>query len=287
MVATAASEFWKNRLSFDPLVSTSQVFLTRKKNESKAQFNLRYREFMSLRVKRYHNLLSEALESAFTHKNRREEALSSTYLIREAINNLPNDDQLGKDIRSVPKLIPTVDMLKRIGKLPDVKIKEFNTMFYESEWNIIKSSRLYDREEALKKLVRSPISFESVEDFMRALDDIRKSIEEDQLSRKVLAVKKRRLMYSSWWKKDQTRGQPMNPLKEVHRRIDDESVRDAFSPFNILLAANKPGAEEGLSHVKYDKTQKTWYWDDLPDTVDFDPESVNSSGREFVSYLNG
>jgi len=286
MFSTAASEFWSNRLKFDPLVSSSQVYITREKNESKAKFSKRYRQFMSLRVNRYHNLLAKVLEDTFTHKHRREEALSLVHLIRTTVKELPSDSQLGKDIRSVPKMIPTVDMLRRLGKLPDLSIKEFNSMFYQSEWNIIKSSRLYKEEEALKKLLKEAISFDKVEGFLDTLTKMRESIAEDALSSVIVKVKKKRLMYASWWKSNQSRDLPMNPLREAHRHTDEENVKDTFFPFTILIADHTPLAEEGLTRIHYDASLKSWYWDDHPGSNGVDPSDLNRAGHELISYLN-
>jgi hypothetical protein len=285
MVETSASEFWNERIKFDPLISPSQVYVTREKNETKSHFNKRLREHMSRRIMRNHNLLAKALEESFTHKNRREEALSLVHLIRKTVQKV-SGSILEKDIRSIPKLIPTADMLSRLGKLPDTGIKEFKSIFQESEWNIIKSSSLYTQEEKLKVLVKQSISFDQVGPFLDRLDEIRQEIRKDPLSSVIVSSKKKRLMFASWWKKNQTRDLPMNPLKEVHRHINEENVMDAFSPFTILVAGHIPLSEEGLTRVKFDTAQKVWYWDEHPGTKELDPKELNTSGREFISYLN-
>jgi hypothetical protein len=285
MMHTLASEYWTRRVGFDALIESSQVSTTREKGESKARYSARQREFLSKRVKRSHNILSQALQEVLTHNHRVEESLALVHLLRTACRDA-DLDTLGKDIKTIPKLVPTALMLKRIGKIPDVKIKEFKTLFHDTEWNDIKSSQLYTAEERLKELMKTSISFDNIESFIQDLDDIRQLVHDDRLSSSVVSLKKKRLMYASWWKKTSPRDQPMEPLKEVHKFANDEKVIQTFSPFEIQVAANTPGAEEGLTRVKYDTSQKAWYWVEIPDTVGYDPSATNQAGREFVSVLN-
>jgi hypothetical protein len=284
-VSTVASEYWERRIGFDPLLDPSQVSITREKGETRARFAARQREFLSKRVKRYHNMLSQSLQEVLTHKHKVEESLALVHLLRTAVR-AADLDVLGKDIKSIPKLVPTAAMLKRIGKIPDVRIKEFKTLYHECEWSSIKTSRLYQAEEELKDLMKTSISFENIELYIIQLDKLREIVKDDRLSSSVISVKKKRLMYASWWKRSVPRDQPMEPIKEVHKFANDEKVIQTFSPFDILLSANVDGAEEGLTRVQYDTSKKVWYWDLIPNTIGFDPTVCNQAGREFVAVLN-
>jgi hypothetical protein len=284
-VSTVASEYWERRIGFDPLIDPSQVSITREKGETRARFSSRQKDFLSKRVKRFHNMLSQSLQEVLTHGYKVEESLALVHLLRTAVR-AADLDVLGKDIKSIPKLIPTAAMLKRIGKIPDVKIKEFKTLYHDIEWSNVISSELYQAEEKLKELMKTSITFDNIEMYIKQLDDIREIVKKDRLSSAIISTKKKRLMYASWWKKSSPRDQPMEPIKEVHKFAGDEKVIQTFSPFDILLSSNVPGAEEGLTRVKYDTSKKVWYWDLIPDTFGYDPTVSNQAGREFVAVLN-
>jgi hypothetical protein len=284
LVCTAASEFWEQRLNFDPLLDSSQVSISRVKGESKAAFSNRSREFMSRKLKRYHNLLSEKLEELFTHSSKREEALALTHLVRVAVKELDDDHILEKDIKSVPKLLPTVPMLRRLGKIPDLKVSDFRSLFLHSEWEIIKSSQLLKIEEIMKVKLKTSLDFDDVKGFIEDLERFQKTIKDDSLSNECLAIKRQRLMFASWWKRQSRVNAPMEPLKEFHKHIDESNVKETFNPFRILNLGNIPGSEEGLNHIGFDVTQKSWYWTSFSNTTPDD--LLEKAGREFVSLLN-
>jgi hypothetical protein len=284
LVCTAASEFWDQKLKFDPLLDSSQVNISRMKGESKAAFTNRSRDFMSRKLKRYHNLLSEKLEELFTHSSSREEALALTHLVRTAVKELDDDHVLEKDIRSIPKLLPTVPMLRRLGKIPDLKIGDFRSLFLHSEWEIIKDSQLLQIEETMKVKLKTSLDFDDVEGFLIDLERFQKTIKNDSLSSECLTIKRQRLMFASWWKRQSRVSSPMDPLKEFHKHIDESNVKETFNPFRVLTLGNIPGSEEAMSHIGFDVTQKSWYWTSFPNTIPGD--LLDKAGREFVSLLN-
>jgi hypothetical protein len=284
LVSTAASEFWDQKIGFDPLLDSSQVNITRMKGESKAAFSNRSREFMGRKVKRYHNMLSEKLEELFTHNNRREEGLALTHLVRVAVRELDDGRILERDIRSIPKLLPTVPMLRRLGKIPDLKISDFKSLFLHSEWEIIRTSQLLKIEEIIKVRLKTSLDFDDVQGFIDDLNDFQKTIQNDSLSSECLSLKRQRLMFASWWKRQARTTSPMDPLKEFHKHIDESNVKETFNPFRILNLGNIPGSEEALNHIGYDVTLKSWYWNSFPNTTADD--LLEKAGREFVSLLN-
>jgi hypothetical protein len=285
LVCTAASEYWDRKIGFDPLLDSSQVQISRMKGESKSAFASRSREFMARRVKRYHNLLSERLQERLTHNNKREEALSLTHLVRVAVRELDDDHVLEMDIKSIPKLLPTVPVLRRLGKIPDIKIMDFKSLFLTSEWEIIKRSELFKIEQIMKDKLNTALVFNQVQSFIEDLHQFQQVVRDDSLSSECLTIKRQRLMFASWWKRSARGGQPMEPLKEFHKHIDESNVKETFNPFRILNLGNIPGSEEGLSHVGYDKAQKSWFWREFASTTSDD--LLNKAGREFVSLLNG
>jgi hypothetical protein len=284
LVYTAASEYWEQKIKFDPLIDSSQVNISRMKGESKTAFASRTREFMGRRLKRFHNLLSEKLSELLTHQNKREESLALAHLVRVTVRDLDDDHILEKDIRSIPKLLPTVPVLRRLGKIPDLKIGDFKSLFLHSEWEIIRQSELFKVEQMMKDKLNNSLAFDDIQGFIDDLNGFQRTVSNDSLSTECLTIKRQRLMFASWWKRQARVTGPMEPLKEFHKHIDESNVKETFNPFRILNLGNIPGSEEGMSHIGYDKALKSWFWASFPSTkVD---DLLERAGRDFVSLLN-
>jgi hypothetical protein len=286
LVQTAASEYWDQKIGFDPLLDSSQVNITRTKGESKAAFNNRNRDFMNRKIKRFHNMLSEKLEELFVHSSKREEALALTHLVRDSVRTLSGEGILEKDLKSIPKLLPTVPMLRRLGKIPDIKISDFKSLFLHSEWEIIKDSQLVKIEEILKSKLKMSLDFDDVHGFLKDMDDFQRTVKNDSLSTECLTIKRQRLMFASWWKRQARTNSPMDPLKEVHKHIDEQNVKETFNPFRILILGNIPGSEEGMSHIGYDVTLKSWFWKPHDTSSTSGVDLLDKAGREFAAILN-
>jgi hypothetical protein len=254
------------------------------KGETKAAFAGRSREFMGRRLKRFHNLLSEKLEELLTHRNKREESLALTHMVRIAVRELDDGRILEKDIKSVPKLLPTVPMLRRLGKIPDLKISDFKSLFLHSEWEIIRKSELFKVEQMMKSKLSTSLAFNDIDGFIKDLNEFSRVVESDTLSTECLTLKRQRLMFASWWKRQARVSAPMEPLKEFHKHIEESNVKETFNPFRILNLGNIPGSEEAMNHVGYDLAQKSWYWNSFPNITPDD--LLERAGRDFVSLLN-
>jgi hypothetical protein len=254
------------------------------KGESKTAFAGRVREFMGRRLKRFHNLLSEKLMELLTHQNRREESLALTHLVRVTVKELDDDHMLEKDIKSVPKLLPTVPVLRRLGKIPDLKIGDFKSLFLHSEWEVIRTSELFKVEQMMKDKLNSSLIFDDVQGFIKDLNEFQRTVSNDSLSTECLAIKRQRLMFASWWKRQARVTGPMEPLKEFYKHIDESNVRETFNPFRILNLGCIQGSEEGMSHIGYDKAQKSWFWNSFSGSKPDD--LLEKAGRDLVSLLN-
>ena len=104
------------------------------------------------------------------------------------------------------------------------------------------------------------LDFDDVQGFLKDMDDFQRTVKNDSLSTECLTIKRQRLMFASWWKRQARTNSPMDPLKEVHKHIDEQNVKETFNPFRILILGNIPGSEEGMSHIGYDVTLKSWFW---------------------------
>lgn len=284
LMQTAASEYWSELIGFDPLVDSAQVHITRMKSESKAAYNGRVRDFMSRRLVRNHNKLSEHLMNLLTHRNKSEHALALTYSIRLGVRELAGRDQLGMDIKSIPKLVPTVAELRRLGKIPDLRIKEFKSIFSTAEWEVLNGSEVVKLESELKQRLQTAVVFDNVQGLIEDLNRIHELSQLDQLTRETLAIKRERLKFANWWKRTSRSNQAMDPYKEIHKHIDEEDVRKTFSPFRILVLGGIPGSEEGMSRITRDPVSGIWSWVERATTGCH--VLLDQAGREFVTHLN-
>jgi hypothetical protein len=162
MMYVAASEYWIQEVGFDPLVHQSQLCVERGQKESADAFKRRQHNLMKSKVDRCHNLLSKAISEAMGKTEVSDFALSLTYLLRRTLEIPAAKLNISSLIEQIPKLIPTYDMLRRLGRIPDSRILEFKSIFHCSEWEIVLSSQTSKLEKELKEMGRTPFSFSTV-----------------------------------------------------------------------------------------------------------------------------
>jgi len=285
MVSTLASDMWSNRLGFDPLVPSEYLDVVRRDKESKAAFERRKTEFMKQRIPRFHNILASAIKESLTHDKARDESLSLVYILRQTYQTLGDKSQIDFYLQSIQKLSPTVAQLRRLGKIPDLKIGEYRNLFLLSEWEEISESPLFKAEAEMKALLKQKITPQSVEDFFKEVFRISESAKADALSLSILEKKRSRLVKAAIWKRNSIRpDSKMDVIKDIRLHAADEDTLRVFSPFDILASANARGSEEGSTRVRYDSSNKLFFWDSRPEGLTCD--RVEKAGRELVSLLN-
>jgi len=287
LLTTVASEYWDRVLSFDPLVSSSQLNVIKEKQENKSDYNKRLKRLMTSPVQRNHSILARLLKDSLVHKHKSEEANALVYLLRNLVRKLDSTEVLQADLKSIEKLTPTHQMLGRLGRIPDINITAFKTMFHTSEWEAISGSNLYKGETELKKILSEKIIFDCLPNWIKRVDDLRESVKADALSKAVLESKRERLKISSVWKKQSDGRVAIEPIKELAKHRNDEKMVKAFSPFDLLVLANHSGSETGFTRVRYNLEKRVFAWAKQdPDDDEVASDLVESAGREYVAALN-
>jgi hypothetical protein len=176
-------------------------------------------------------------------------------------------------------------MLERLGKFPDVSIREFNNLFIQDEWNEIQLSAVYKQEEEIKTIKRKKLdSVQSVLDLLTRLQEVQALIKQCSVSQQALRLKKERLTFAS--KIPKSRQGKTDLWQEVRHKSNDAKVFKTFSPFTILIAAGRPGSEVGNVRFMYNHDNDLWEWN-IPPPNSESCDAVESAGRLFVQELNG
>jgi hypothetical protein len=282
LVSTTASEYYNKRIHFDPLIESNQLEIKRGVNESKREYILRRQEHTKRPIIRNDAILRGAIKSLLTHKDAQAHANALVHMLKTTCKR----SDLGfmeAVIARTPKLIPTIPMLRRLGHIPDISIKEYQSLFHRTEWIAIQGSALYKAESQLKEILKTKITLDNLELVLADLRRLGEDIHKDILSVTSLSVKKKRLAKTAMWKRSMPRT-VVQPLEQAKLRIFDEGVFNTFSPFDILAAANYERAGELITYVRYNKVDKAWF--DDQDIIKLLVPNSAAALSEFLAWLN-
>jgi len=282
LLLTAASEYWTKRIKFDPLVDPSQFEVKRNAKEKKGVYKKRLQAVLHARIIHNEAKLRQLLSEKIVHEHRVEHANALVHSLR-SICQKTDLKFLEPIIRSNSKLVPSIGMLRRLGRVPDFTIREYKELFFPSEWRVIQSSELYRTEETLRQEFQKPVEMEDVERLLSLFNDFHTRISRDRLSSAILQKKKDRLTKASSWKREVV-GETVKPLDTARRQFRDESVRSAFSPVDIFVAANERGAAEIDSSIQYDAEHKSYYLREQ--IAEHSSEMVRAICNEIIAWLN-
>jgi hypothetical protein len=281
MMATA-SEYYKKELKFDPLVDPSQLELKRVDRESQTEYNRRKREHENRPLIRNDALLRSELQKRFTHKDGKAHANALVHILQTVCKET-DLTFFRRYLETTPKLVPTVQMLRRLGLIPDIKIREYNSLFHRSEWIVIQRSMVYKAEDRTKAILREKISIGNLPNILSELGQLSHQVKSDLVSSTILSMKKKRLAKAAIWKRSMARG-TVQPLDEAKHRIHEEGIQTIFSPFEILAAEGLPRAGELFSFVRYDKNEKSWF-SAIQGPEDLVSQALQALG-EYIAWLN-
>jgi hypothetical protein len=283
---TLASDYWTEILGFDPLVPPEHLELRREEKESDAHYKARRIEFLNAPIQRYPRKLALAIKGSLTHEHAEAHANALVHLLRVTFKRSRNKAWFEEYISRNHKLIPSMTELKRLGKLPDVKIKEFKNIFHPSEWRIVLGSRLLKADEELKDILKTKLeSVEAVTASLNAMTRIRDEVEQDPVSVEALRLKKVRLGFASRWRKTLPRDIVLQVMKELPRHLNDDKVLDTFSPFSLGTAAGYAGSETAPSRLHYNVEDHIYQWA-VPSIGQHTSAEVESLGLEYAAALN-
>lgn len=282
LVSLTASEFYQKTIGFDPLIEASQLDVIRDRKDNRSDLRRKRTDLSRSPLKRNDAILREVLKGYFTHKNAQAHANALVHMLQTVCREYDLKFMVPV-LRGAPKLVPTIQMLRRLGKVPDLTIKEFQSLFFRSEWKQIQRSRLYEAEAKLKEVLRTRITIDNLNEIIKSLGIQSEDIHKDVVSVSILSVKRKRLTKASSWKRSMPKT-IVSPIDMAKRKMDEEGTKDTFSPFEILAATSKVGAGEVPSMVKYDRDRKRFYAEENP-PKNFDQECYEAL-VEYVSWLN-
>jgi hypothetical protein len=278
-----ADIFWENKLGYkDPLVpSISLVKEDNKGKKRKKEKSINFRSLLyRLLVSYNQGPQSDRMANAYCYfiKNATLTGikLNETYYLEEFI-------KLHK------RFTPTLQMLVFKGKLPDVKIGRYKTLFLHSEWNIVSGSSLFKAEELQKEVGRlgnSPATYLS--EFIAKQDKLKESIEADLLSAEIKRVRQERLFLATKFKENSRSGAPLDMAREVFKNIHEPKVSSAFNPLRIPFAAGRikttPG--EGITLLRYEESTDSYYVVESDASEAMDDGRVKAYLLEYAAWLN-
>lgn len=280
-VRTIASDVWTKELGFDPLIHPSQLNIERKEKEPKNVFKERQRQFFKLPISRHYGLLANALRGVVTTEKSVELSNALVHMLRTVLKSSPGNYL--RWIRTIPKLVPTVNELQRLGKIPDIKIRNYKNIFTPEEWGKIVRSPLYESEVKTKQRLQKKLEADDVPSFLHEMKELGDSVETTPSSAVILAVKKKRLAHTSRWKKKAPR-ETIVPFDKVKRTCrDDAEVVMAFAPWRILAAFGVKGADTADSRLTYSSKDRSWGFESYEDDG---TDEVNLAGASFAALLN-
>jgi len=282
LLLTAVSEYWTKRIKFDPLVDPSQFEVKRNAKEKKGAYKKRLQAVLHARIIHNEARLRQLLSEKIVHEHRVEHANALVHSLRSICQKV-DLKFLEPTIQSNPKLVPSIGMLKRLGRVPDFTIREYKELFFPSEWRVIQTSELYRTEETMRQEFQRPVEMKDVERLLSLFNEFHTRVSRDRLSSAILQKKKDRLTKASSWKRESA-GEVVKPLETARRQFRDESVRSAFSPVDIFVAANEKGAAEIDSSIVYDTENKTYYLREQ--IAEHSSETVRAICNEIIVWLN-
>jgi hypothetical protein len=285
LLKTAASNFWIKTLGFDPLVDSFYLDIKREEKEPKVKYKKRRLQHMRIPIKRNDTLLRESITDMLTHPLNKAHANALVHILNTVCEKTTLEHFASKYIASNESLIPSVEQLRRLGRIPDIRIKEFKNLFHSREWVEIQNSALFINEAKLKTLVKTKLKAENVRTFLNDIRDLERIIKEDAFSSVILDVKRQRLAKAAVWKrKSDSDEDTLQVLAFAKKRIRDDTNLEVFSPNKILVATGKYG---GLSElracIQYSAKDHTWT---IGDTYARLPDSQKVVVDEFILWLN-
>jgi hypothetical protein len=273
-----ADLYWKQKLGFSPLVP-KQVFDYYKSNTKKYKGPSTMRDVLIKRL--------EAL-NAGEQKDRFSNAFA--YFIKQAVKEGMSFNCKYYDEEFIPchkRFTPTLSMLSFHGKIPDLKVEKFKSLFLLSEWTEINNSAIKRAELEFNALIKKTITHSNLPEFLKKLQLLITQAETDRVSAEFRKIKRERLFVCSKLK-GKVKAVSFNVSKEVARHISEPRILEAYNPLRIPFATGKlkttPG--EGIVLLGYDEKTESFYVPENEMSKGMDGGHVSAYVLEFAKWLN-
>jgi len=180
-------------------------------------------------------------------------------------------------ISSRKSRIPTYEQLVFAGIAPDLKLKRFRTLFYQSEWDTLSREGIIDLETQISTKRRESVTVESIGPLLKWAEETKRILNESSLI-EVAEVKQKRLNVAKG-------------LKSSHRKLEhivregsrSETDRTYFTPFPIVTKKENFSVAECLSFVKQETESNVFYVNHKRQDV---PLLVQAALLEFANVLS-
>jgi hypothetical protein len=192
-----ANQVWFRLVGFYPLVPIS-VIKTKKSGERKESIG---KDFVT-----YRTLIAEAINKLRIDKDTR---LGYAFLTQfdacfdSAYKSQDDKRYWNSYLKRSKKFLPTWSTLTEIGRVPDVKISRFKTLFSLSEWEVIhdqKNNGYVALEEKVNSLKREKITVDNCESILKTLTEITTELQNNVLFRHIQKIKAKKLLLTTRFK---------------------------------------------------------------------------------------
>jgi hypothetical protein len=216
-----------------------------------------------------------------------------TFVIRELfVKSLQSehDEMLWRKclIERHKRFLPTYELWRKIGIIPDTKIRKYKNLFLPLEWELIVSeSSIYKIDDAIRSVTAEKLDYSNVKPKIDKLSGLRSELEKDKISSIIKEVRKSRLRIAGQLKSSY-RGSQFQLRKEVSKNFRSTNVREGFNPFRICLSVGVTSITpaEGLSYLKYDKENDLFTYDfKVTDDSSNLERKILSIGVQLADYL--
>jgi hypothetical protein len=225
----------------------------------------------------YHRHLVNYLARTFSSTDPKALAATVVRLLMASFKMAPDRPAWTKWIQSRKSRVPTYEQLVHAGVAPDMKLKRYRSLFYQTEWDKFSSEGLIDLEADISEKQRTAVTQQGLD----SLIDWAK-ITKNRLDKSVLAkanlVKQKRLTVA-------TRSRNARTLESIVKEgILTPSQATYFSPFYIVTDGLNVSEGELLSRVKAVDNLGHYAFDMADDTGI--PHTAKSAGIEYCKTIS-
>lgn len=229
----------------------------------------------------YKKIAIDTLSRVLSSTDKKALATTTIRLLIELINKYidPNTPRWQKWIASRKTRTPTYEQLVYAGISPDLKLKKYKSIFYQSEWDKLSQSGIDKLENEISEEQRKSVTPEALDHLIEWSGTTKERLQ-TSLCKKALLVRKKRLTVAS-------------RLRSGKRMLDDivkvgiqnEGEKTYFAPFLIVSDGFNFSDAELFSKIKSVKNEKHFFFDEFEESVQA-PLLITAAGLEFAKAIS-
>jgi hypothetical protein len=180
-------------------------------------------------------------------------------------------------ISSRKSRVPTYEQLIHVGIAPDLKLKKYRTLFFQTEWDRFTSENLIKFENEISEKQRQVVSAKNLLSLINWAENMKSELE-GSASSKALLVKQKRLTLASRLK---TKDKTLSTLAKEGTQFSTDRIY--FTPFFIVASGKNFTEGEMLSRVKPVDNEGHVAFDNTDNLV---PSALNAAGIEYCKAIS-